>query len=123
MPLDTEGWRSYLGTEHLYGEQWLLCYEVNVKGWLNSKIGVDYVGGDANFRWLRDIGVQFYDIDKASSVGPPRSEAIDWVVDLEHAIHARRDPYGGFDDDLAAEDGDVTDLSLDVKACADPSTV
>ena len=105
--IDTRLWQSYLTTENLYGEQWLLCYEASIKGWLKSPGGTDHVGADANFQWLREIGVEFYDVDKASSVGPAGSKVIDWLAELELAIESRRDSYGDPDEDDGDESPDV----------------
>jgi Reverse transcriptase (RNA-dependent DNA polymerase) len=92
--LDTDLWQSYLTVDKLYGEQWLLCYEASVKGWLKSTKGTDYVGADANFKWLRDLDVQFYDIDKASSLGAPASKPTGWLLDLADIVHRRSELYG-----------------------------
>lgn len=57
--LDTTGWRNSMNAEELYGEQWLLAYEANIKGWLPTSD--DYVSSDPNFGWLKSLGVSFYD--------------------------------------------------------------
>jgi hypothetical protein len=43
----------------LYGEEWLLAYEANFKGWL--KTSTDYVKADPNFGYLKNNRVPFYD--------------------------------------------------------------
>jgi hypothetical protein len=113
VPLETGLWQSYLSTDHLYSEQWLLCYEAGLKGWLKATSGADHIGADANLRWLRDLGVEFYDVDKASAVGLPGCNAIDWLVELEQAIQARLESYGESDEDRMDEGVDVTDLSVE----------
>ena len=54
-------WESVMTRDELYGEQWLLCYEANVKGWLPSLGGGDHVATDPNFGFLKANGVSFYD--------------------------------------------------------------
>lgn len=58
--LSSAPWASHMTTADLYGEQWLLAYEANVKGWLTS-IGVtDHVNSDPSFAFLKKAGVEFY---------------------------------------------------------------
>ncbi len=54
-------WESVMTSDELYAEQWLLCYEANVKGWLPSLEGGDHVATDPNFGFLKANGVSFYD--------------------------------------------------------------
>lgn len=67
-PLDTSLWETHMCAEGLYDEYWLLSYEANVKGWLPSIGGVDYVAADKNFGYLKSNGVQFYDESLASPI-------------------------------------------------------
>jgi hypothetical protein len=99
--LSTDLWESYLTTDHLYGEQWLLSYEASVKGWLTGQSGVDHIAGDPNFNWLRSIGVEFYDGARTRPIQP--GDAVDEdeaISDLDAAVAAMVDPYGP-----EAEDG------------------
>jgi hypothetical protein len=66
--LDTSDWESYLSTDELYGEQWLLAYEVNKKDWLPSKDGKDYVDKDPNFSFLKSNNAEFYDLNKVMAI-------------------------------------------------------
>ena len=59
-PLKTTVWEEYLNKDELYGDQWLLAYEVNIKGWLKPKNGQDYVAADPNFWFLKRNNVFFY---------------------------------------------------------------
>ncbi len=52
---------SYMTTDELFGKQWLLAYEANVKGWLPSVGAADHVNADPAFRALKAAGVSFYD--------------------------------------------------------------
>jgi hypothetical protein len=91
--LDTRIWQSLLTVDQLYGEHWLLAYEAPLKGWLVPRI--DHVGGDANFKWLRDLGVYFYEEDRAAAMSPPGAGVDpDWLLDLEERNLARRHYYG-----------------------------
>ena len=76
-PLDTSRWASLMNADELYAEHWLLAYEALAKGWLPSASGVDYVSSDVNFRFLKDRGVEFYDVSRTSIHTPPWS----WVGD------------------------------------------
>ena len=51
-------------------ENWLVAYEANVKGWLPSVSGADFVGGDPTFGPLKAGGVHFYDTG-ATGPGTP----------------------------------------------------
>lgn len=111
--IDKTQWISLLGPDALYGEHWLLAYESSVKGWLTS--GIDHVGADANFRWMRDLGVEFYDVSRATAVGGPESEFDAWMAELEAAARSGGEAYGEPDDDppeesLDAEDEADTDI-------------
>jgi hypothetical protein len=60
--LDTSRWELHMTSDALYEEQWLLAYEANIQGWLPSVGGGDHVAADPNFKFLKDIGVSFYDL-------------------------------------------------------------
>jgi hypothetical protein len=60
-PLNKTLWSSYMNTQALYDEHWLLSYEANVKGWLPSQGTTDHVAADTNFGFLKAEGVSFYD--------------------------------------------------------------
>jgi hypothetical protein len=66
-PLNTTLWSSYMTSQALYEEQWLLAYEANLKGWLPSADGGDHVLADPNFAFLKSSGVSFYNISGAIS--------------------------------------------------------
>lgn len=59
--LDDSLWRTFMRSEGLLGEHWLLAYEACVHGWLPSFDGSDYIGGDPAFSHLRASQVRFYD--------------------------------------------------------------
>jgi hypothetical protein len=52
--------------DELYGEQWLLCYEANVKNWLPSVGPRDHVAADHAFSHLKALHVSFYDTSKTT---------------------------------------------------------
>jgi hypothetical protein len=68
---------SYMSTKDLYGEQWLLAYEANVKGWLPSLGKGDHVQQDRCFAFLKSNGVYFYDANVSSGMvyKPPKAPA------------------------------------------------
>lgn len=53
--------KSYMNTDELYGAQWLLAYEANIKNWLPSLTRRDHVNRDPCFSFLKSNGVYFYD--------------------------------------------------------------
>jgi hypothetical protein len=57
------GFQRFLTAQDLYGEQWLVSYEANVKGWLKSPGGGDNVADDARFSILKNNGVSFYNVN------------------------------------------------------------
>lgn len=67
-PLNTSHWTANMSPQGLYGDQWLLSYEANVKGWLPSQGGGDHVAADPSFGHLKTAGVEFYD---TSVTSPP----------------------------------------------------
>jgi hypothetical protein len=69
-PLDHTVWLGYMNQDNLYEEHWLLAYEANVKRWLPSQNGHDYVSADPNFHFLKAAGVTFYDVAMAVPTAP-----------------------------------------------------
>jgi hypothetical protein len=59
--IDFNHFQSYMTTDELYGDQWLVAYEANVKGWLPSLDKSDHVNQDKCFAFLKNEGVYFYD--------------------------------------------------------------
>ncbi len=60
--LDLKLWETYMTKTDLYGKQWLLSYEANIKGWLPTfQTSKDHVSSDTNFGFLKKNGVYFYD--------------------------------------------------------------
>jgi hypothetical protein len=86
--LDTSLWRTMLTTDNLYGENWLLAYELKVRGWLRT--ADDYLSADPFFKKLKDNKVRFYNPEqkvdiskvKASASTPSMAEYIDEENDL-----------------------------------------
>lgn len=60
-PVDVSILEALMREEELTGSQWLLAYEANVKGWLPSKGGKDFVGAHKYFGPMKAAGVSFYD--------------------------------------------------------------
>ena len=58
---DFSHWQAFLNQNELYGGQWLLAYEANVKGWLPPPPGSDYVSSDECFSYLKANKIEFYD--------------------------------------------------------------
>ncbi|TKB72960.1 MAG: RNA-directed DNA polymerase [Nitrospira sp.] len=58
--LDLSRWASCKRKSELYGANWLLSYEGNLKGWLPSKGTSDYVNEDERFAAMKKLGVTFY---------------------------------------------------------------
>jgi hypothetical protein len=52
---------KFLTAQDLYGENWILAYEANIKGWLRSPIEKDNVASDPLFSILKANKVEFYD--------------------------------------------------------------
>jgi len=67
-PLNKTNWQKYMTPDALYEDNWLLSYEANVKGWMNSSRRLDHVAQDTSFGFLKRNGVQFYDV--AKTAGP-----------------------------------------------------
>ena len=71
--VDISHLRSFMTTSDLYGDQWLLTYEANVKGWFRSRRGADHVAADSSFAFLKNNRIHFYDAtlsDRLSYVPP-----------------------------------------------------
>jgi Reverse transcriptase (RNA-dependent DNA polymerase) len=58
--LGSAGWESRMTAPDLYDDQWLLSYEANVHGWLQSVGGGDHVASDPCFGHLKALGITFY---------------------------------------------------------------
>ncbi|MDT3426440.1 hypothetical protein J2Z22_001966 [Paenibacillus forsythiae] len=58
--LDDTLWASYLSVDDLYGDHWLIAYEVVKKGWIPLPGGVNYLLNDAFFSSLFNNDVEFY---------------------------------------------------------------
>jgi hypothetical protein len=65
--LDKSRWASLMTTEELYGSNWLLTYEADIKNWLPPAGRRNHVNSDPCFAFLKKSGVQFYNI-KASGM-------------------------------------------------------
>jgi hypothetical protein len=70
--LDKTRWQARMSTQDLKSDQWLLAYEAFVQGWLASPTGADHLTPDAEFHWLRNQGVQFYERVPAAVVAAPK---------------------------------------------------
>lgn len=68
--LDTSLWETFMTDQELYGNQWLLAYEANIKNWLPSATGIDYVANDPAFGFLKSNNVEFYDPKRLSIYRP-----------------------------------------------------
>ncbi|MFZ3146914.1 RNA-directed DNA polymerase [Methanothrix sp.] len=64
--LNKSKWIDLMNGDQLYDKNWLLSYEANVKGWLPSKKGTDYLAKDNFFSYLKAYNIQFYDENKKS---------------------------------------------------------
>ncbi len=53
-------WATSMSANSLYGPQWLLAYEADIRSWLPSG-NKEYVSGDPNFSRLKSDNVSFYD--------------------------------------------------------------
>lgn len=72
--LDKSKWIDLMDGGQLYDDNWLLCYEADVKGWLHSRSGKDYIAKDKFFSYLKNYNIQFYDVDKKSTKYELREE-------------------------------------------------
>ena len=68
--VDYSDYELFMTTENLYGEQWLLAYEANVKGWPPSVGTADHVKDDQCFNCLKTNGVYFYDDTLSPRIEP-----------------------------------------------------
>lgn len=75
-PLEKSLWSSHMSVEALYDKHWLLAYEANVKKWLPSRNGTDYVNSDVNFGFLKRNKVTFYDSKKLAAPARPKTAKI-----------------------------------------------
>jgi len=75
--IDFNHFESYMTTTELYGDQWLLAYEANAKGWLPSPNSRDHVDQDTCFAFLKRAGVYFYDASVSGHIEykPPKLPA------------------------------------------------
>ncbi|GAH54794.1 unnamed protein product, partial [marine sediment metagenome] len=72
-PIDFSNYQSLMTKRELYGDQWLLSYEANVKKWLPSHGSVDHVNSDICFGHLKTASVEFYD-DKWVEKNKPKKK-------------------------------------------------
>jgi hypothetical protein len=74
--IDITHLESFMTTADLYGDQWLLSYEANVKGWLRR--GIDHIAADSSFSFMKDNHIHFYDTTLSDRINyvPP----VGWVV-------------------------------------------
>lgn len=73
-PINFNNYQSLMTKPDLYGDQWLLSYEANVKNWLPSRGSTDHVGSDKCFGYLKSASVAFYD-DKWAIKNKPKKTA------------------------------------------------
>lgn len=66
-PIEKDFWSQFMNREALYGEQWLLSYEANIKKWI-PECGRDHVKGDSRFNYLKKNGIQFYNSSRAAKI-------------------------------------------------------
>ncbi len=59
--VDVSSLEALMHEKELNEGQWLLAYEANVKGWLPSKGGKDFVTAHKHFEPMKAAGVSFYD--------------------------------------------------------------
>jgi len=74
-----QAWGDDINSESLYGQQWLIAYEADFRGWLPSSSRAKYVENDPNFSGLKQAGVSFYDPDITE---PTRSLLIAKMSDI-----------------------------------------
>ena len=63
-----QNWQTALTTNGLFGSQWLLSYEANIKSWLPSQW--DHVSHHNQFGILKKQGVSFYDTNIVKTHAP-----------------------------------------------------
>jgi len=76
--------QSYMTTDDLYGGQWLLAYEANIKNWLPSVTGRDHVNRDKCFSFLKTNGVYFYDDTLSGKLKFKRPEPLTPGEDIKY---------------------------------------
>jgi len=71
---DISHFEPIMTTDELYGDQWLLSYEANVKGWVPSPGGNDHVSAEPCFSFLKSHNIHFYDDTLSTRIGyvPPQ---------------------------------------------------
>jgi hypothetical protein len=112
-PLTTARWASLLSTDALYGRNWLQVYECGMKAWLKPS-NPSYLGGDASFGWLRDVGVEFYDELGAEPVGPSGVQDMSWLDELDAAAELRARHYGDRESHDSKRSGEVEVGDFDI---------
>lgn len=99
--VDVTALEALMVASELSEENWLLAYEANVKGWLPSWGGVDFVSSHKEFGAMKAAGVCFYD-DSATFSVIVRPAAPQQTQDADSE-------FGEADDDL-----DLLDFSVDL---------
>jgi hypothetical protein len=77
-PINFDNYKKLMIQPELYGDQWLLSYEANIKKWLPSMGIVDHVSSDKNFGYLKTSSVSFYD-DKWTAKNKPQKTTKKWL--------------------------------------------
>ncbi len=62
--VNDRNWRASMSVAGLREGQWLLAYEANIQGWIETE--GDHVADDGQFALLKDHGVSFYDSEMVS---------------------------------------------------------
>jgi hypothetical protein len=114
--LRTDIWAGYLTKEDLFGEQWLLSYEAAVKGWLRAPNGVDHIAQVDAFAWLRDMDVEFYNVQNITTPTSQTTGSGAVPSSLTAALSGvvarymdRTQPDGGDDEADADDEGESGD--------------
>lgn len=81
ISLNHNYWSSLMTEDELWGDNWLLCYEANLKGWLPSVGEVDHVLNDPSFSILKQKNVSFYD-PRAVNLDNPQWQSRFSITDL-----------------------------------------
>ncbi len=92
--VDASSLEALMHEGELVEDQWLLAYEANVKGWLPSVGGKDFVATSKHFGPMKAAGVSFYDTAaalsitvKSTAVGGYDGHESDGDLDLEYLLH------------------------------------
>jgi hypothetical protein len=100
----------------LFGEQWLLSYEAAVKGWLRAPNGVDHIAQVDAFAWLRDMDVEFYNVQNITTPTSQTTGSGAVPSSLTAALSGvvarymdRTQPDGGDDEADADDEGESGD--------------